>query len=89
MTPETVGYTKVVQFSQDGTFREFHGDELAISTNYTIERKKTIFGYDHDVICFADSTMMDQVIMKITRTTLFVSDPCPDCYGHFYVRLEE
>jgi hypothetical protein len=91
ITPETVGYTKVVQFSRNGTFREFRDDRLVISADYTIVNKKTIFGYDRDVICFADSTgqMMDQVIMKLTETALCLSDPCPDCFGHSYIRMEE
>ena len=91
MTPETVGYTKVLHFSQDGTFREFRDDRLVISASYTIVNKKTIFGYGHDVICFADSTgqLMDQVIMKLTETELYLSDPCPDCFGHSYTRMGE
>lgn len=90
ITPESAGYTKIIHFSEDGVYREFHDDELVITLSYTVEMKKTIFGY-HDVISFADSTgqMMDKVIMQISETTLYLSEPCPDCFGHTYVRLNE
>jgi len=91
ITPETAGYTKVIDFSEDGVFKEFHSDELFISTGYTIEKKKTIFGSRNYVISFADSMerISDKVIMEVNEKTLFLSDPCPDCFSHFYVRMEE
>jgi hypothetical protein len=90
MTPETKGYTKTIQFTSFGEYREFHDDSLVISAAYTIERKKTIFDYNHDVICFSDTAnnMMDQVIMKLTDYELCLADPCPDCFGHAYTRME-
>lgn len=90
ITPESAGYSKVIYFSEDGVYREFHDDELVITAGYTVGMKKTIFGY-HEVISFADSTgqMMDKVIMQISETTLYLSEPCPDCFGHTYVRLNE
>lgn len=91
MTPETAGYTRVIQFGRDGVFREFHDGRLVVSNSFTIVKKKTIFGHGRKVICFADTTgqLMDQVIMKLTATELCLADPCHDCFGHSYVRLEE
>ena len=89
MTPETVGYTKAIRFSRFGIFREFHDDSLVVYARYIVAKKKTIFGYGRDVICFADSTgqLMDQVIMKLTDTELCLADPCTDCFGHAYIRM--
>jgi hypothetical protein len=90
MTPETKGYTKTIEFTPFGEYREFHDDILVISTGYTIERKKTIFGHYHDVICFSNTVtnMMDQVIMKLDDCELCLTDPCPDCFGHAYTRTK-
>jgi len=53
-------------------------------------RKKTMFGSDHDVICFSNTakSMIDQVIMKLSDTELWLADPCPDCFAHAYIRME-
>jgi hypothetical protein len=90
MTPQTVGYAKVIEFSSEGVFREYHDDSLVVSASYVVARRETIFGDDHDVISFVDPTgqLMDQVIMILTESQLDLADPCVDCFGHTYVRTE-
>ena len=89
-TPETVGYTKQIRFSPDGEYREFQDDSLVIAARYAVTTKRTIFGW-HEVVSFSDTTgrLSDKVIMRVTATSLGLSDPHPDGYGHEYVRVEE
>lgn len=89
-TPESVGYTKQLRFSSEGKYQEYHGNTLAVSSRYSVEMKKTRWGYQ-DVICFSDTTgsLHEKVIMKLSRTTLHLSDPYPDGYGHIYIRGED
>jgi hypothetical protein len=90
ITAETVGYIKKILFTPQGVFQEFRDDSLWVATSYTIVRKKTIFGSDHDVICFHDSSgLMEQVIMQVNDNRLELSDPCYDCFGHLYIRVRE
>jgi hypothetical protein len=90
MTPETVGYTKQIRFSAGGEYREFHNGRLVVMAPYAVEMKRTIFG-PHEVICFSDTTgrLSDKVIMGVTATSLGLSDPFPDGFGHTYVRVLE
>jgi hypothetical protein len=90
ITPETAGYTKKILFTPQGVFQEFRADSLRTTASYTIVRKKTIFGSDHDVICFHDSSgLMEQVIMQVNYNRLELSDPCYDCFAHLYIRVIE
>lgn len=86
-TPESLGYTKQLRFTSEGEYQEFQNSTLIITSRYSVEMKKTIFGYQ-DVICFADSTgrLRDKVIRKISGNELHLSDPYPDGFGHFYTR---
>jgi hypothetical protein len=80
ITPETAGYTRQIRFSPEGEYQEFHHDTLVITARYTVA-----------VLCFSDTTgrLSDKVIMRVTATSLHLSDPYPDGYGHAYVRAEE
>ena len=90
ITPETLGYTKQIQFYPEGGYQAFHGSDLIITANYTVEIKNTIFG-SHEVICFSDTTGMlgEKVIFRVTETSLLLSDPHPDGYVHTYIRKED
>ncbi len=90
ITPETAGYTKQIRFSSEGEYQEFHNGNLVITAPYAVAMKRTIFGL-HEVLCLSDSTgrLSDLVIMRVTATSLHLSDPYPDGFWHTYVREQE
>lgn len=89
-TPETAGHAKQIRFSPNGEYREFDNGNLVITARYAVVMKETIFG-SKEVLCFSDTTgrLGDRVIMRVTPTSLDLSDPYPDGYWHAYVRVEE
>ncbi len=89
ITPASVGFTKKVQFTQDGVFREFRSDSLYGTSRFTIVSEKTIFSLDSlPVVHFQDSARFPaQVLWRVTRDSLELGDTHVEPYGHYFTRI--
>ena len=92
ITPDSVGYSIILSFEEDGTYRKFQNDTLVFICSYTIERKE----YNtelRDFLIIEDPDQMppycyqvDQVIEFETANTLKLIENCFDCYVHTYLK---
>lgn len=88
LTPEKAGYTRKIEFTKKGKYREFRSDTLRVSTRFMVRREKTIFSEDSlHIIRFADSARFPPlVIWKLTQDTLELGDNHVEPFGHRYRR---
>jgi len=91
LTPTRVGFTRRVQFSQDGLFQEFRNDSLFGISQFTITRERTIFSPDSlQVIHFQDSVRFQaQVLWTVSRDSLVLGDIHVEPYGHYFTRISD
>ncbi|MBI3005819.1 MAG: hypothetical protein HYY49_10455 [Ignavibacteriales bacterium] len=88
LTPGRIGFTRKIEFTTDGTFKEFRNDSLWGITQFTITKEKTIFTSDSlQLIRFADTARFaPQVLWKLTLDELHLGDNHVEPYGHVYRR---
>jgi hypothetical protein len=84
ITPESVGYTKIMCFGRDSTCHEYRNNSLYLSTRFRLYQQplgKVLV----DMLQIDDSEPLQ--IVTVTDTTLDLMDECIDCYLHSYRRL--
>ena len=92
INPTTEGYSKQMEFSENGKHFEFKEREKMTIRNYEFQEHKSIHNSQVEyMIKFASPTTDNDLHWYnsfdfIGNDTLFLSDECYDCYGHLYVR---
>ncbi|MEK7818205.1 MAG: hypothetical protein AAB255_00255 [Bacteroidota bacterium] len=78
----------IISFLADGRYSESRNDTLLVSSNYTIQKGKTIYSTDSlDVIVFQNTDIEKRVIFSITKDSLNVADNYYDGYGFIYTKV--
>lgn len=89
-TPGTTGYTVVLVFTADGTYKYYRNTTLIETAHFTIRREQ-VTGYPNmiDVIHYEhEESHISQAISFNGKDTLNLGDLCIDCFGHQYIRVQ-
>ncbi|MFQ5453698.1 MAG: hypothetical protein ACE5D6_05880 [Candidatus Zixiibacteriota bacterium] len=87
ITPDSVGYDKLVIISQDSIYSEYHDDSLIIQKKFTVEKREWIVNHTMMDALLIDSWYTDMIIIFYSNDTLTLNENCSDCFDHTYVKL--
>ncbi len=85
ITPDSVGYSIILSFEEDGIYSKFQNDSLVTHCGYTVERKE-YSNREHDILIIEDH-YAEQVIEYENTDKLKLIEICADCYEHTYEKI--
>ena len=85
-TPATAGYTKTLEFNNDGSYKWFKNGTLQGETKFTLTEGSSIFTSGTAHLIKYHNDFITQSVTFGEQDTLFLSDECYDCFGHTYTR---
>ena len=85
-TPQSEGYTRAIDFTENGFFTVFQDNAVVISSTYTIIRAQSILdNQQYDMIVF-DNTLLESAILQLSGDTLTLREEVFDGFTHTYRR---
>lgn len=85
-TPDSVGYTQAIRFTEGGQFTRYQDGNVTVSGTFTIERQTSLLdNVEYEMIIYNDGTP-PQAIIAVSSSTLTIRDDCIDCGQHIYSR---
>lgn len=89
VTPDSVGYGRVISFDSRGIYREYRTDSTGtyFSSPYHIVRKQLPWSPEVGNVLIVDSLPAEMVIRLQRGGELVLEELCLDCYVHWYVRM--
>lgn len=86
ITPDSVGYTQGINFSQiQAVF--YKNKAITFSSNYKIEKGRSIIAEESEFIVYSGNRESD-VIVKLTQDSLIIADNHFDGFYHTYLRTQ-
>jgi hypothetical protein len=77
-------------FEEDGTYKKFQDDSLAVLCSYTVERRE-VWGAERDMLIikeppYSSYMHLEQIIEFENSNKLKLIEYCFDCYEHTYIK---
>lgn len=90
ITPAFVGYTQKVVFNLNDLVQFYKNDSLVETYKFSIYNYKFSVTDSGKAIHYQDSSRFipDDIIMRLDRDTLILSEYCYDCYERTYARIK-
>jgi hypothetical protein len=85
-TPQSEGYTRAIDFTENGFFTVYQDNAVVISSTYTIIRAESILdNREYDIIVF-DNGLLESAIIQLSGDTLVLREEVFDGFTHTYRR---
>ena len=90
ITPNSVGYSIIVSFEEDGTYSRLQSDSLVHHGSYTVKRRE-VRGADRDILIikgeYTPRCPEDQIVEFENANKLKLTEIYMDWYEHTYIRI--
>ncbi|HYG40979.1 MAG TPA: hypothetical protein VD908_20280 [Cytophagales bacterium] len=86
ITPVSEGYSKTIEFSSKGIYKEFRNGKQVKKINFEIREGKSMFGQSKAfIIKFENEELINQSFL-IREDTLFLNEEVYDGFGHIFLK---
>tara|TARA_R110002050_G_scaffold204327_1_gene339595 strand:+ start:84315 stop:84770 length:456 start_codon:yes stop_codon:yes gene_type:complete len=91
INPATEGYSKQIEFSENGRYYEFQNGKNTLILDYGFEKGKSIFNSQLQYLikykspADTDFAYGFHSYLFLGNDSLILREECADCYGHLYV----
>jgi len=86
-TPATVGYRVEVVFTENGDYYQYKNKELNLEATFKIVEKNIWGDETNESLLFINDDEEYHIVEFVGSDTLYLTDPCFDCYRHEYKRI--